>query len=422
MNNTCQNGASCRDEINYYVCECVPGYNGTFCENDIDECLVFQDCRNGATCTDLVNDFNCTCAPGYNGSLCENDIDECELYRACQNGASCSDQVADYNCDCLPTFNGIQYGGKNCTYVFTACDNVTCSNRGTCIPELVNEARGEEKYTCRCDPGYTGAECDLETTASFDKVSRINQFSNNSHDNKISFRFRTTLPSAILFGWQGTTYISSRMFVTAELVNGQLTISYVKANPTNTVVYHFDPQVNDAQWHGVVITQSPNLTLSVQLISSHCTSGSNECFKQHQYNDNSPVNVIWFGSVQTEFRINNTQSKNPLVGCMQDITINGNVLSQPFGTDAINVMAGCPRTDQCPAQDPCNSKGTCSDLWVDYKCTCSRPYLGRNCLKGKLDLAVIFPRRKTLCEGNCSPQANDPDLILINVYTKDELY
>ena len=43
-------------------------------------------CRNGATCVELVNGYNCTCVPGYNGTDCETNIDDCSP-NPCQNNA-----------------------------------------------------------------------------------------------------------------------------------------------------------------------------------------------------------------------------------------------------------------------------------------------------------------------------------------------
>ena len=85
----CQNGASCMDEVNGYTCNCVLGYNGTHCENNIDECSS-GPCQNGASCLDKVNGYTCNCVLGYNGTHCENNIDECSS-GPCQNGASCVD-------------------------------------------------------------------------------------------------------------------------------------------------------------------------------------------------------------------------------------------------------------------------------------------------------------------------------------------
>lgn len=34
----CRNGATCVDGINKYMCKCIPGFTGTHCEINIDEC------------------------------------------------------------------------------------------------------------------------------------------------------------------------------------------------------------------------------------------------------------------------------------------------------------------------------------------------------------------------------------------------
>lgn len=44
----------------------VPGFNGTNCENNIDDCPGHQ-CANGGTCMDGVNTYNCQCPPEWTG-------------------------------------------------------------------------------------------------------------------------------------------------------------------------------------------------------------------------------------------------------------------------------------------------------------------------------------------------------------------
>ena len=41
--------------------------------SDIDECLS-GPCENGGTCTDEVNGYICSCVAGYTGTLCETGI------------------------------------------------------------------------------------------------------------------------------------------------------------------------------------------------------------------------------------------------------------------------------------------------------------------------------------------------------------
>lgn len=68
-------------------------------------------CLNGAKCKDVDDSFRCECLPGYNGHKCENDIDECDS-SPCQNGGSCIDSINGYTCDCP-----VRYGGENCQTV-----------------------------------------------------------------------------------------------------------------------------------------------------------------------------------------------------------------------------------------------------------------------------------------------------------------
>ena len=58
----CQNGGTCIPVQNELSCECAPGYEGLFCEVEIDECAS-NPCVHG-TCQDLTNDYLCTCDKG----------------------------------------------------------------------------------------------------------------------------------------------------------------------------------------------------------------------------------------------------------------------------------------------------------------------------------------------------------------------
>ena len=63
----CLNNGTCQDVWNAHVCDCAAGFNGTSCENNIDECAAGNDCENGATCVDAVASYSCICAPGFSG-------------------------------------------------------------------------------------------------------------------------------------------------------------------------------------------------------------------------------------------------------------------------------------------------------------------------------------------------------------------
>eukprot|EP00057_Strongylocentrotus_purpuratus_P006306 XP_011660780.1 PREDICTED: G-protein coupled receptor 64-like [Strongylocentrotus purpuratus] len=68
----CMNGGGCIDDVNRYICSCLPGYQGVHCEENIDECAS-DPCLNSGTCTDRINYFVCTCPPGYTDSICSTE-------------------------------------------------------------------------------------------------------------------------------------------------------------------------------------------------------------------------------------------------------------------------------------------------------------------------------------------------------------
>jgi len=75
------------------VCVCYAGYDADAAQLlTVSECLS-NPCRNGAACVDQYNGFLCQCAPGWQGSLCDLDVNECSTLAGtdlgCQNGATC---------------------------------------------------------------------------------------------------------------------------------------------------------------------------------------------------------------------------------------------------------------------------------------------------------------------------------------------
>ena len=91
-------------------CQCVPGYSGTLCDVNVDECSP-DPCQNGGSCTDGINSYTCSCVAGYTGTNCETNIDECSP-DPCQNGGNCTDLINDYNCTCNPVYSGRNCSGK----------------------------------------------------------------------------------------------------------------------------------------------------------------------------------------------------------------------------------------------------------------------------------------------------------------------
>lgn len=192
----CHNGGSCSDGIGTFFCECLAGFRGPKCEEDINECAS-NPCKNGANCTDCVNSYTCTCPSGFSGIHCENNTPDCtERYSpaswdkglrslclrslccpialgwcvgplgwgtssgeslgcyvcvpsSCFNGGTCVDGINTFTCVCLPGFTG-----SYCEHNINECDSKPCLNGGTC-----QDSYGT--YKCTCPQGYTGLNCQV---------------------------------------------------------------------------------------------------------------------------------------------------------------------------------------------------------------------------------------------------------------------
>lgn len=80
LNTTCTTADSCMNcavllsqstsSAPGYICNCNPGWQGTNCDQNINECSS-NPCQNGGTCTDGINGFTCACTAQWTGPLCQ---------------------------------------------------------------------------------------------------------------------------------------------------------------------------------------------------------------------------------------------------------------------------------------------------------------------------------------------------------------
>jgi len=147
----CQNSALCMvlPGWNKYSCVCAPGFNGTNCENNINDCKEPNPCMNGAECLDGQNSYTCKCKPGFKGKRCQINIDDC-VGQPCLNGGSCVDGINTYTCKCIPGFEG-----PNCGTDIDDCMSGPCENGGKCIDRV-------NSFLCKCQSGFVGPKCQID--------------------------------------------------------------------------------------------------------------------------------------------------------------------------------------------------------------------------------------------------------------------
>ncbi|NXC48749.1 CRUM1 protein, partial [Penelope pileata] len=395
----CANNATCVEGIKNYSCTCWPGYTGQHCEEDVDECAT-DPCHNGGVCSersnqsyygtrpDFPSDFSysqaagflCWCQPGFTGVECAVNINECEE-GPCKNGAVCEDGIADYTCHCAPSRDGIAWGGKNCSVKLTGCQTHDCQNEALCIPTYQAESHG---HLCQCQPGFYDATCSTPTTFSFASRGYLlielpvnNQSRREGAGDQlasVSLRFRTTLPSAILFyrGHDGE-------YLFLELSEGILRAE-LKREDAGYLLLLEGLRVDDGHWHKVeVVLQS---TVQLKLWHDSCAAGV--CLQSSPVlRSAAPIPhaflSMYIGGAEDPMA-NNTQSQQGFVGCLEDLQVDAHAVlpaDLPAG-EGSPVTLGCDRREWC-LSEPCSHGGLCVDLWATFRCDCSRPYGGPTC-------------------------------------------
>ncbi|POI25686.1 hypothetical protein CIB84_010564 [Bambusicola thoracicus] len=313
------------------------------------------------------------------GVECAVNINECEE-GPCKNGAVCEDGIADYTCHCAPSQDGIVWGGKNCSVKLTGCQTHDCQNEALCIPTYQAESHG---HLCQCQPGFYDATCSTPTTFSF--ASRgyllvelpVNNQSRREVAGEqlasVSLRFRTTLPSAILF-YRG--HEAEYLFL--ELFDGILRAELKRQDEYLLLLEEL--RVDDGHWHKVEVV----LQNTVQLKLWHDSCDAGVCVQSSPVPHNTtPIPhaflSMYVGGAQDPLA-NNTQSQQGFVGCLEDLQVDAEAVlpvALPV-SEVSSVTQGCDRTEWC-LSEPCFHGGLCVDLWTTFRCDCLRPYGGPAC-------------------------------------------
>uniref|UniRef100_A0A8W8NC50 Fibrillin-1 n=1 Tax=Magallana gigas TaxID=29159 RepID=A0A8W8NC50_MAGGI len=159
----CQEQCSCgqgSDRCDHITgCYCKPGWTGTLCETDINECNNTDNPCNSYTEECINNDgsFICKCKEGFTNSANDSckDIDECNESSTCQH--NCTNLQGSFECACTTGYS-LEIDGRSCKVCPNFKYGVNCSNDCACVfnnTKMCDHVTGE----CECSVGWTRTDC-----------------------------------------------------------------------------------------------------------------------------------------------------------------------------------------------------------------------------------------------------------------------
>ncbi|XP_036445151.1 protocadherin Fat 4 [Colossoma macropomum] len=391
--NPCQNSGSCKRRLSVgpdmrtvesvpvilvsnrplqpYVCNCKPGYTGSLCETDINECLP-SPCHNGGTCHNLVGGFSCSCPEGFTGMACERDVNEC-LSNPCKNGALCQNFPGGFNCLCKSGF-----AGKTCDSIINYCECNPCFNGGSCQSRV-------EGYYCHCPFGVFGKHCELNSYG-FEELSYMEFPSLDPNNNYIYIKFATLKENALLMYNHDNQTGDKAEFLALEIYEGKMKFSFNLGSGTYKLMTMV--RVSDGQFHTIIARRAGMAaSLTVDLCGEEQEPG-------YCAVSNVAVHTDWILDVQpNRLSVGGVRSIEPLlhrkgqvtthdfVGCIMEFAINGRPLEPSQALSSHGILDRCPRLEGACAANPCRHGGTCLDMWSWQQCQCAEGLTGKYCEK-----------------------------------------
>ncbi|XP_053386927.1 uncharacterized protein LOC123542089 isoform X2 [Mercenaria mercenaria] len=162
-NNTCSQ--VCLNTAGSFDCSCENGYfldgdNITCQECPIwtfgDNCLYNCNCNKTNTETCDAKTGTCVCIGGWNGTGCENDINECENETTCPKHSMCNNSDGSYNCTCNTGYR-MMFDG-NCEICPKGRYGFNCSRDCKCH-KLNSKSCNHVFGNCTCKEGWIGSSC-----------------------------------------------------------------------------------------------------------------------------------------------------------------------------------------------------------------------------------------------------------------------
>ncbi|XP_077566282.1 neurexin-3b-like isoform X8 [Stigmatopora nigra] len=189
------------------------------------------------------------------------------------------------------------------------------------------------------------------------------------------FQFKTTSPDGFILFNSG----DGSDFIAVELVKGFIHYVFDLGNGPSLLKGNSDNQLNDNQWHNVVITRDASNTHTLKVDTKSVTQNVNGAKNLDLKGD------LFVGGLGPNMYQNLPKlvvSREGFQGCLASVDLNGRL--PDLINDALfrsgQIERGCEGPSTTCQEDSCANMGVCIQQWENFTCDCSMTsYSGTHC-------------------------------------------
>ncbi|XP_029106889.1 neurexin-2-like isoform X6 [Scleropages formosus] len=185
------------------------------------------------------------------------------------------------------------------------------------------------------------------------------------------FQFKTTTSDGLLLFNSG----DGSDFIVVELVKGYVHYVFDLGNGPSLMKGNSDKQLNDNQWHNVVVSRDANnvhtLKIDSRTVTQHSNGARNLDLKGELYIGGVPKSM--YNSLPKLIA-----SRDGYQGCLASVDLNGRL--PDLIADALHrvgqVERGCDGPSTTCTEDSCYNQGVCLQQWEGFSCDCTMTSYG----------------------------------------------
>lgn len=343
-----------------------------------------------------VTTFSCQCAKGFTGSreayLCDTEVNLC-YSNPCKNGGTCQRKEGGYSCSC-----NSGYTGTNCETNLDkdSCSPGVCKGGSQCLPKI------NGGFTCEGCPvvplDSVTPLCQLKARSFSPATFLTFESLKQRHRLHLRLKFATEVTNGLLL-YNGR-YNEKHDFIALEIVDSNVQFSFSLGEHITRATASIPGGVSDGQWHEIkvsyhnrsVVISLDDCDESLALQYGERLGDKWKCADKAEQVLEARCAVVTetchrFLDLTGPLQLGGLPSipssfpigNKDFVGCISDLHVDHEFIDLNSFVADNGTAVGCPEKMAFCASSPCRNNGRCREIWSTFVCDCEEGFAGPQC-------------------------------------------